>query len=341
MSRSLKRVFAALGDLRPPPEILGAGHVFAATKYPGSKFHRLGKDAHGHVAVLLALDPSHHDGPMAPFVLDNLSVLHAATCKVSNITGAPEAGLYTVVTCTSDDKILVRHFVTLMSSLVLSLAEQPSGQSAAAAIQQTIRLFRALRRPSSRSIQGLWAELFVIREASDPKTLVRAWRADPLEQFDFAHSNERLEVKSTKWQRRSHLFSHSQLRPGTDVRVVVASVRVSSLNNGCTLARLWHDVRSQVEDDPDLLLHVDQVVTTSLGRAWRRGLEVAFDENGARATLAFYAGDAIPSIQGNQPAELSEIHFRCDISQAVPLSINELRIQGPLAEATYSVHGSV
>jgi hypothetical protein len=332
MSRLLDRVFSVLSDLNPPDVSPGAGHVFAAVRYPGSTFHRLGKDAHGHVAILLALDPDRQDGPMSPVVLDNLTILHAVTCRVSDTTGSVESGLYTVVSCTSDDKVLIRHFVTLMSSLVHSLVERPSCQTAAAAMQQIIRLFRALRRPSSRSIQGLWGEIFVVRMAADARALVRAWREDPLEQFDFTAGDDRLEVKSTKWSRRSHLFSMAQLRPQSGNQVVVASVQVVATTNGLTLRQLWHDVRASMGEDGRLMLKVDQIVTSSLGRAWRRGLDAGFDESMARATLAFFDAHSIPSVEQPLSDGISEVRFRSDVSGVLALSGDEMRLRGPLFE---------
>ena len=333
MSHVLKQVLAALSELQPPDPSIGGGRVFAAAKYPSSQFHRLGKDAAGHVAVLLALDPTIPDGPLPPVVLENVSVVHSAMCRISDGDGNLESGTYTVVSCISGDKSLVRHFATLMSSLVLSLPDRPSCQVAAAAIQRMIRLFRSLKRPSTRSIQGLWAELFVIRMAHDAKAMVRAWRSDPMERFDFAQLSDRLEVKSTKWTRRSHQFSLEQLRTHDDVRVIVASVQVASLANGLTLARLWHEVRSRVDDDATLLLHVDRVVTTSLGRTWRRGLDYGFDESVARNTLAFYDGNSISAVEGNLPTEVSEVRFRSDLSAIAPLLQNAMRSIGPLFQA--------
>jgi hypothetical protein len=333
VSHRLKQVLTALSKLHRPDPSMGGGRVFAGAKYPASQFHRLGKDGSGHIAVLLALDPAAKDGPLPPVVLENISVVHSAKCRISDADGNLELGTYTVVSCTSDDKSLVRHFVTLMSSLVLALPDRPSCQTAAAAIQRMIRLFRALQRPSTRSIQGLWAELFVIKMACDAKALVRAWRGDPLERFDFAALTNRLEVKSTKWTRRSHLFSLEQLRTHGDIRVVIASMQVASLANGLTLARLWHDVRSRVEDDAELLLHVDQVVTTSIGRTWRRGLGFGFDDSVARNTLAFYDANSIPAVEGDLPRELSEVRFRSDISAVTPLLPAAMGALGPLFNA--------
>lgn len=129
MSHLLKQVLVALSELRPPNPSIGGGRVFAAAKYPSTQFHRLGKDAAGHVAVLLALDPAIQDGPLPPVVLENISIVHSANCRISDGGGNLESGTYTVVSCTSNDKSLVRHFVTLMSSLVLSLPDRPSCQT--------------------------------------------------------------------------------------------------------------------------------------------------------------------------------------------------------------------
>lgn len=330
MSEIVQQCLKVLADL-PSPDPSGAnGHVFSAAPFPSSRNHRIAKDAAGNVAVLIALDPSQPVERGAPIVLEHLNVLHAANCRVSGVDGQADSGLFSVVTCTAHEHQLVRQFITLLSSLVLSLPAPPSSHEAATAIRQMIQLFRALKKPGTRSIQGLWAELYVINTAADPRALIGAWRMDPTEQFDFAEGASRLEVKSTRLAQRVHTFTLPQLNPPVGVAAIIASLRTPPASNGLSLRQLWDEVRGRVADDPALMLRVDRAVITSLGRAWRRGMDRAFDSAVARASLIFFRTTSIPSVAATVPPEVTDVRFRSNIGSVSPLTMQELQSSGPL-----------
>lgn len=63
------------------------------------------------------------------------------------------------------------------------------------------------------SIQGLWAELFVISIASNPEYLLKAWHSSLNDVYDFNDGIDKIEVKSTSKSHRIHKFSYDQLSP--------------------------------------------------------------------------------------------------------------------------------
>jgi hypothetical protein len=320
-----------------PPEGAPGNRIFNTAHMPSCKHHRVGKDASGNIVVLVSLDPARNAGALPPVFLEHLAVLHSVKCTVSEGHGSTDSGLFTVVRCTSSDQGLRRHFVTLITSLVMTLPTTPSCDEAAATITRMIQLFRALGKPSTRSVQGLWGELFIISAATEPSVLAAAWHVDPYEQFDFSAGASRLEVKSTKRGKRSHIFSLPQVRPPTGVRAVIASLRVEPSSGGTSLGDLWHGVRSKLQDDAGLVVHVDRVVAISLGRTWRRGLEARFDSQTALDSLSFFLSCSIPSVSELLPSEVTEVRFRSDISMVTPTPAAELsRIGSLFAAATPS-----
>ncbi len=321
----LARQLGALWDELPVPDSPVGTNVFSAARMPSCEHHRVGKDSDSNTAILIAIDSRHEYRPVAPLILENLSVLHGVVCNVTEADGSVHSGTFTVLRCTSRDQSLRDYFLTLVSTVVRDLPAQVPFDIAAAAIDQMVELFRALSKPSGRSIQGLWAELFVISVASDPATLVRAWRTDPGECSDFSADRMRIEVKSTRFRVRNHVFSLAQLTPPSGTRLIIASVYVERSAAGVSVRDLWTDARGTVENESGLLFHLDRVVSTSLGLAWRRSLDRRFDWQLARDSLAFYHARAVPSIAQDAPTEVTEIRFRSNLSGVAAIHEDELR----------------
>ena len=93
-------------------------------------------------------------------------------------------------------------------------------------MDRLIELFRAMTTPSRKSVQGLWAELFLIAQSRQPTILVDAWHMLPEDRYDFAMDDQRIEVKSFSGSLRQHHFSLEQLQPPEGVKTLIASMLV-------------------------------------------------------------------------------------------------------------------
>ena len=131
--------------------------------------------------------------------------------------------------------------------------------------------------PTRKTIQGLWAELLLLRVSNDPHALVAAWHAVPHERFDFASGPQRLEVKSNSSRRREHHFTLEQVTRGGKTTVVIASVFVERSGGGLSLRQLFENSRAQVSNNPALLSRIDAVFYSSLGSGWADAMDEAFD----------------------------------------------------------------
>ena len=76
----------------------------------------------------------------------------------------------------------------------------------------------------TNTVNGLWSELFLIENSTNPKELINYWHNLPEEKFDFNAGKERIEVKSSSSFERKHIFSAEQLNPPSDTQVLIASV---------------------------------------------------------------------------------------------------------------------
>lgn len=199
---------------------------FSAIPIPEYEQHRLGKDTQGQPLLLISVLEGRGQREPVPIILEHLTVMYNLRCRVARPDGTSEEERFTIVRCTSEDTTLQTYFLRVASSIIISLKEQSTQSDVAHSVNQLIELFRAMVKPPRKSVQGLWAELFLISEARQPVLLVDAWHTEPEDRYDFAMDEQRIEVKSFSGQIRQHHFSLGQLHPPAGVNVLVASVRV-------------------------------------------------------------------------------------------------------------------
>jgi hypothetical protein len=304
---------AALFDKLPPPSAGGGPERFAAVPIPGCDHHRIGKDVAGLPCFLIAA-VDHAALTPAPIKLENISVDYDLDCRVSQPGhGADEARL-TVVRCRTSEAPLHSLFLRIIGPLTLALGSEPSRAEVARAIASVVDLFQALREPSQKSLQGLWAELFLIAGASDPLLLLNAWHIAPDDRCDFSAGRERIEVKSASGRVRQHYFSLEQLSPPTGTHLLVASLFVERAGAGTSLEDLISAVSQRITDSPQLLERVNRLTFMALGSNWQAALDERFDLELAQESLAFFASDAVPKPSKELPAGVTDVRFRSDLS---------------------------
>jgi hypothetical protein len=320
----------------PTPSVAGlpGGARFSAAPIDGYELHRLGKDFSGTPSLLIYVTDAPGMGWPAPIALENLTVQHDVECRIAHPNGELEQGRFTVVRCMGNDRALQGYFLRAAATIVTLLGEAPSHADVTAAIERLVELFRAMSTASRKSVQGLWAELFLIARSLRPDTLVAAWHVLPDDRYDFSGGGQRIEVKSASGRVRAHHFSLEQLLPPTGVTALIASTFVERAGAGISVLDLATEVRERISHDPDLLLHVDRIVTATLGQNWRYAQEQRFDRELAENSIAFFSPDSIPSVDPSVPPGVSDVHFRVDLTALEPVNTKEYRVQGGLFALT-------
>jgi hypothetical protein len=309
------------------PRPAGDGERFAVRPI-GQHACQIGKSTAGEPALLIGVLVAPPRDRPAPIVLEHVRVLHDVDCRVSGPGGTEQTERFTVVLCTDSDRPMQEYFLLTVSAVVLTLGSVPSRQDVVDAISTLTDLFRSMTQAPRRSIQGLWAELFVLAQAPDLVTLIPCWHSLPESRYDFSAGVQRVEVKSAAGRVRSHHFSLDQLRPPVGTRVLVASVFVEGASGGTSSMELFEEVRAQAAGDTTLLLHLDRVLRLSLGSAWRQGVEERFDRQLAATSLRFFETQTIPAIDAPVPPEVSDIHFRVDLSNLQPADLSAVADEG-------------
>jgi len=313
----LPKLFAALEAPKPDA---ADGMSLSACPIPGVHGHRVAKDVQGEPLVLVSTAGAHERLP-APVRLENIAIDHGVHCKIWQGEKLVEEGIFTVLKCLSRDASLRDHFLSVGGPFLLCLGDRPSPSQVAAFLDTLVQLFRALTEPPRKSVQGMWAELFLIASARDARAMMRAWHPTPDERYDFSAGSQRLEVKSAVGRPRRHHFSLEQLAPPLMTTVLIASVCTERAGGGASLGDLIAQLRSRLTRDADLLLRLDAVVAATLGRSLLQALDEAYDLELAKESLSFFEVAAVPRPPGAMPREVSNVRFVADLSNVEPVEL--------------------
>ncbi len=306
-------------SLQPPSG--EPGLRFAVIPIGPAGAHRIGKDASGSAAFLIATGRPLGVSPPS-LALEHLAVQYDAECRISLATGW-QTGTFTLIRCLTTDLGIRRYFLRVAQAMASELGNSPDRGAVAQAVDRLVRLFQAMASTPRNTVQGLWAELFLIARASDAaaERLVSAWHALTGDRYDFSEGSVRMEVKSSSTRTRVHRFALEQLMPVAGTRVIVASVFVERSGAGTSIEDLGQEVRISLRSRPDLAARLDEMVIATLGTAWEHASQDRFDRELAEQSLRFYEANEVPRV-AQPPVEVSEVHFDSDLSSIPSLGIS-------------------
>ena len=326
-AQHLKRLVADLGT---PPS--SEGRAYEAVRIAHDSRYRVGRDSEGNAVVLIETTGSAGAAALPDFEGRHLQINHGLNCAITMAGAEVERGRFSVVKCVEADDLLNDRFFDAIETLLRSLGEMPATEELRQVVAGLIELFRLATQPSRGTVQGLWAELWLIAQAREPEVLLDAWHSDPTDVYDFNSGAERIELKSAGQRIRRHHFSHRQLTPPAGTRVTIGSVFVESSGGGSTIAALVERIRRRVTQ-PRARRRLDHVVAATLGADWRSGMEAAFDSQVASESLQFFEVRAIPSIPPGFPAAVSGIRYVSDLSDVEALTHEQVLGYGDLFAA--------
>ena len=330
-ARNLKRLSARLGVPSASQE-----RVYETARIAHNSRYRVGRDSQGNPAILIETTGTVGAVGLSDFEGRHLRVGHGLNCSISEADVEIGREQFSVVTCVDSDELLQDRFFDAAETLLRSLGETPTIKELRRLVNGLIELFRLASQPARGTVQGLWAELWVVAQARKPEALLDAWHAEPTDAYDFNSGQNRLEVKSSSQRTRRHAFSHRQLQPPAGTQVVIASVFVESSGGGSTVAMLVERIRRRVAN-PQALRRLDHVVASTLGADWRASIEAPFDSELASESLRFYSVEAVPSLHSDTPPGISDIRYVSDLSEAQALTGEEMLGSGELFAAILPV----
>jgi hypothetical protein len=265
-------------------------------------------------------------GDSSPRHFENLRYDPPRELSVEGDDGARREQLATLV-CRAREEALQIAFVRIATTILGGTEHALSEKELEARLDEFVSLFRALNRPATETIQGVWGELAVILWSQDPATAIVAWHSNPRALHDFAAGDDGLEVKTCGTGLREHEIRLDQLLERKGGRTCLASIVVAEADDGLTIGDLRDAIAERVACAPELLRRLEAIITRSLGITWREAATRRFDADRARKGLRFYAASDVPSVARNIPPAVSDVRFRVDLSN-VARSSREALVAG-------------
>lgn len=306
---------------------------FAARPLPSRPADFVAKGRDNQPALLIAVPDTSSGMRPPPITLEHLMADHGLECRVQQPDGSIHQGVFSVIQCVDADRLLQEHFLRAIVPVVQGLPLPPVYRDVSSAVNSLAELFRQMSLPGRKSIQGLWAELFLITSANRPNVLVKAWHSTPGDRYDFNSGTERIEVKSASGRARTHHFSFEQLHPPDNTRVHIASIFIEEAGNGQSIFDLVDTIRHQTHNDVRIAERIDQIVGATLGANWRQAADMRFDYELAATSLCFFDSASIPTVPEPLPAGVSDVRFQADLSLGTKANLGEITDKGILFSA--------
>lgn len=312
---------------------VGDAQRFSVVAVPGLPGYWVGR-ASQNVPVLLITDDRIGPAVESTIETNNVRVLFAARCELA-VGALVTSGRFTVLECRSSDPPVHTLFLEVLSTLVTWLGGSRNATDVRKIVEALVDLFRATDEPGRKTLQGLWGELFLMRQARSPLALVQAWHNTPNERYDFGVGDQRIEVKTGVEGSRLHHFRLEQLTSDS-LAVAVASLQVEAVGGGTSIAELVDEIRDRLGADAAAHVKLDTLVYATLGRDWRAARVARFDPDVAAKSLLYVDARTIPKVPTPLPAGVTGVSFIADVSLGVPMTPTVLASSGGLWAAVCS-----
>ena len=99
---------------------------------------------------------------------------------------------------------------------------------------------------------------------------------------------------------------------------ILISLFVERSGGGLSLAELIERIEGQMGGDANLILRLHATVADTLGEATTVAMSMRFDEHLAQSSFRIFDLSRIPAVRHDIPPEVSQVHFRADISAINP-----------------------
>jgi hypothetical protein len=301
-----------LFDVLPIPE--ANSMTFSAISLPNYPNWRIAVDDEENAVLLLITDERIKNSSLKNFRLKYLQLEHNIVGKIFE-RNLHKSYTFTAITFKSSDRNLKEYFLRISETLIKAVGTNPDRQQLIDSIKKFVEIFRVLSNSPTNTVQGLWAELFIIDSAIKPQVLLDYWHNKPEEKFDFNAGSERIEVKSSSTFERKHVFSAEQLNPPPDTKVLIASIFTKQHSAGLSVQQLIDRIRIRINDDDSLVEKINNLVCQTLGNTIEQSIDVKFDYEIAKESLRFYRCQDICKIESiHIPNDVNEVRFKSDLT---------------------------
>ncbi|MDE7227255.1 MAG: PD-(D/E)XK motif protein [Treponemataceae bacterium] len=248
---------------------------------------------------------------VADLKLKFISILFNKNCKLIGDDNEESLKVCSIIMLNSESYDFQNYFLEVIYLLLQNIPKNPSLKQISKEIDKIIALFSHASKPTEKTVQGLWAEMFLISQSQNPEYMIKAWHCSPESKFDFNDGTDKIEVKSTGKKERIHTFSLEQLNQNEHSGLIVASIFTTQTGIGKNISDLRSMIFSRISDI-QIQTVFDSIVFKALGSDLENAFDFCYDYQAAADTLRFFDSRAIPKIKDTDvPPEVSDVKFSC------------------------------
>ena len=310
-----------LYDKLPAPK--GASlNSFTAKAIKGYENHRIARNLNDNPSLLILISENKQDFFISNQNLFNIRVTHNVNCQI-DVDDKISHNNFSVVSYTGHHDDVKGVFLKTCQVLIESLGQNPSNKEIKYTVDKFIELFKAIKEPPRKSVQGLWSELFIIEQSDSPEKIISGWHSIPEEQFDFSFDKLQLEVKSSATELRTHHFSSNQLNPSKGTEILIASILVNTDVAGISVKDLIKKISKKSNNFPKQKEKLHLIAYSTIGSDIEQIENIKFNYELAKESLRFYKSDEVPKISDvNIPKEVSKVKFVSNLINSEPLKMD-------------------
>lgn len=254
---------------------------------------------------------------------DLISLSLSESCSI-NVNNNSITARCHVMSCKIESDEVTKTYLGLCKAFAFEITNSKNSEQVLEFFSNLTQLFKitpALDLSLER--QGLWGELYLIRQTGEINKFVSFWHNESTRKFDFAKENYRLEVKTTSQDNRIHIFSHNQLYRDDQVKIVIASIKLKYDDAGLSLRELIEDTRAALQGDIKSLYKLEGVVLKA-GMIDSYEVGPCFDESYARSQLYWFNSIDVPRFNQFEPEGVSNTKYSVDLTNSPRLSNEEV-----------------
>ena len=269
------------------------------------------------------------DRQPAPIKLANLDVQFHVPCKIERANADIADGTCSVMRLNTGDHATREVFFSVCDSIALMLGDSPKDNELSSAMRRLAEIFRRMLSSPTRKLSGLFGELCLIHQARLPHELIRDWREDDADRYDFSSNDLKVEVKSTSTRGRTHEFSFDQCSPPAGSVGLVASLFVERAGRGTSIRELQVLIETRVASRPDSIFKLREIIAKTLGSDQQTAENARFDLALATDSILFFGLNEIPALRDDLPPNVSRVRFASDLSATQKVDIGALSNSEP------------
>lgn len=306
-----------LSNLKDNP----SGHIFTVASVPDSGDTYLGVDQAGRPWLFIRVQERSHDAPLRTA---QITLFPAQEYSISFASSGVRTEILHALRCDASNPADVGNFLVLVEAfLANNRGKHIDDEALGNFFRSMVRLFTIEpARDLNAERQGLWGELFFMRQIRGYAFWAPFWHSETTRLFDFSSQHNRVEVKTTVGRQRIHHFSHRQVYALEGEEIVIASLLLREDDAGLNLQELVGECRAYLLGNQHYL---------KLEKAVRRaGMDdpsiagPAYDANQAIDSLALFKSTEAPHFRMSEPPGVSETHYKVDLSAAPRLSQEDI-----------------